>query len=605
MAHDWLLTLVFFISEVSCQRTPGLYSETGEDPGIIVLDNTNFNTVLAHKNHFWLVELYASWCGHCRNFAPTFKSLAAELEPWSDILKVAAINCGDEINMRDVCEKADLAGFPTLKYYVPQTNDSLKGGVNRQSHNIAKTSIIEDTVEFMQTIIEDDEYPDIKFPDLSSITINTSSVSFEDIWPDNNEDTFVVIETAGSFLGRELILSTWKRDRKHPVIKRIITNKTSLKSLNVETIPAVVVLNRDDQSVTPLSLGEGNVTSTKAWKKEIMNYMAQKSLRNPSNFRQSTLNLPLKSTTARFIAEVSPDDVKRRRYSVYLSDLEKTVAFAISNEVGLQTVINGTEKLTALRHFLSTLLRWFPQHSQLTPLISASLDLVLEANTTLNTADLRDIFGDVNEKLSNTPWKACKGSNDRYGGYSCGLWMLWHQLTVAQYNDGAGEVGTVLKSMVEYVREFFSCLECARHFLQMVENGTRVQAEVKSHEDQVLFLWRDHNKVNIRLRSESKQEDPAFPKIWYPSSEFCENCYNENIDETNVIADKDINKNAVLEFMLDMYTASNIMSTTTKVAEVDRTNDAFGLSSSNLLWLSLVSNLLMAPDVATLMLGFL
>ena len=44
---------------------------------------------------------------------------------------------------------------------------------------------------------------------------------------------------------------------------------------------------------------------------------------------------------------------------------------------------------------------------------------------------------------------------------------------MSQYDDNVGEVNAVLMAMVGYVKNFFSCLECTKHFLDMVENGAR------------------------------------------------------------------------------------------------------------------------------------
>ena len=54
-----------------------------------------------------------------------------------------------------------------------------------------------------------------------------------------------------------------------------------------------------------------------------------------------------------------------------------------------------------------------------------------------------------------------------YGGYPCGLWSLWHVLTVNQANMGEGDPKEVMMAMKTYIQEFFGCRECARHFDQV------------------------------------------------------------------------------------------------------------------------------------------
>ena len=64
-------------------------------------------------------------------------------------------------------------------------------------------------------------------------------------------------------------------------------------------------------------------------------------------------------------------------------------------------------------------------------------------------------------------WVGCKGPADMYGGYPCGLWSLWHALTVSQADHGQGDPKEVLLAMKGYIQEFFGCRECARHFDQV------------------------------------------------------------------------------------------------------------------------------------------
>lgn len=54
----------------------------------------------------------------------------------------------------------------------------------------------------------------------------------------------------------------------------------------------------------------------------------------------------------------------------------------------------------------------------------------------------------------------------------------------------------MLQVMRRYIRTFFGCRECARHFEQAAAAGME---QVKSREEEVLWLWNQHNRVNARL----------------------------------------------------------------------------------------------------------
>ena len=144
-----LIIVVQFVA--SDERPEGLYK--AED-GIVVLNETNFHQTINGKDHAWLVEFYASWCGYCRNFAPTFKEFSREVVGWKDVLRIAAIDCGDQINNEEICKHANITSFPTIKYYFPFT---VKGdtGYNRPSQEHSGEALIIDTIDFLEQMIDE------------------------------------------------------------------------------------------------------------------------------------------------------------------------------------------------------------------------------------------------------------------------------------------------------------------------------------------------------------------------------------------------------------------------------------------------------------------
>ena len=152
-----------------------------------------------------------------------------------------------------------------------------------------------------------------------------------------------------------------------------------------------------------------------------------------------------------------------------MSDLEKAVVYAISHEVAQHSVI-ASHTLSALQEFVTVLEKYFPARIEMSLLLRQLKTWVFKHQDTIRGEDLSTWFRDYQERHSfhvSDTWLGCQGSEDRYGGYPCGLWSVWHVLTVAQAESGTGDPKEVLVAMKNYIKEFFGCSECARHFDQV------------------------------------------------------------------------------------------------------------------------------------------
>lgn len=149
-------------------------------------------------------------------------------------------------------------------------------------------------------------------------------------------------------------------------------------------------------------------------------------------------------------------------------------------------------------------------------------------------------------------WVGCRGSTPNVRGYTCGLWELFHYLTIQSANDPyASDPLDALRAIYGYVKHFFGCTECAQHFQTMAEKYHIWR--VSSKDDAVIWLWNAHNQVNARLVGDIT-EDPAHPKIQFPSERDCKKCRNElNIDDSIRW-----NNVAVLDFLKEYYATSNL-----------------------------------------------
>ena len=69
-----------------------------------------FERVTGRDGGWWLIELYAPWCGHCRALEPTWVDIAAHLEGRMRVARVDASGGTQGMPVR-----AD--GFPTIVLY--------------------------------------------------------------------------------------------------------------------------------------------------------------------------------------------------------------------------------------------------------------------------------------------------------------------------------------------------------------------------------------------------------------------------------------------------------------------------------------------------------
>jgi len=259
------------------------------------------------------------------------------------------------------------------------------------------------------------------------------------------------------------------------------------------------------------------------------------------------------------VKTASKKEIMTRRYRAYMSDLEKAVVYAISHEVAQHSTISS-HTLSALQEFVTVLEKYFPARIEMSLLLRKLKAWVHQHQDTIRGEDLSKWFSDYQVLHSfhvSDTWQGCQGSEDRYGGYPCGLWSVWHVLTVAQAESGTGDPKEVLVAMKNYIKEFFGCSECARHFDQAIEGGNLINEEVKEHKDAVLLLWVVHNKANIRLAGDIS-EDPVFPKLKFPSKEFCSSCYDGRVAGVNLWAE--FNKDEVYKFLTNLYRKEKLSS---------------------------------------------
>ena len=66
------------------------------------------------KKDTWVVDFYAPWCPHCRDFAPVFGAMALKLKSAHGQLRFGMVDCAHE---QKLCSVLNITGYPTTRMY--------------------------------------------------------------------------------------------------------------------------------------------------------------------------------------------------------------------------------------------------------------------------------------------------------------------------------------------------------------------------------------------------------------------------------------------------------------------------------------------------------
>jgi len=545
------------ISREKSLEGSGLY--TAEDK-IVLLNNTNFQPTVCGSQRAWMVEFYSSWCGHCIHFAPVFKELAADVYEWRDVISVAAIDCAQEDNM-PTCREYEIMGYPSLKFFAPSTPAG-DMGVMRESRDKSVEGMKKDMLDFVQKLQEEEEggKANAMWPNL--VPYKPDGVDLSKLWSSSPPPLYTILffDEDDSQTSREVMLDMFSANAKlqAPIqMRRIVTSdeasKPLLQKLNIAETPVAVAVNKDFSEVEVLK-GE---SSRQGWQAAVKSFIWSKSKQLSVSLDKVTHDDGKDVVVKAGVKQVKvagKKEVINRRYKVFMSDLEKTILYAVSHEVAQHNAIAG-ETLQALQQFVTVLDKYFPSRPEMSGFLLDLHRWVHSHEDALKGEDLSHWVSNYHGISPIKDWVGCKGTESRYGGYPCGLWSLFHTLTVNQANLASGDSKEVLQAMFKYIKYFFGCRECARHFSSAMEEGRAIERDVKTHDDAVLLLWKAHNTANRRLKGDLS-EDPVYPKQVFPGKEFCTGCYNK-MTGSNLW--DEFNHGPVLLFLKNQYSKEKLI----------------------------------------------
>lgn len=499
-----LLLLLLAVPRALGAPRSALYSPS--DPLTLLQADTLRGAVLG-SHSAWVVEFFASWCGHCIAFAPTWKALANDVKDWRPALNLAALDCADETNSA-ICRDFNIPGFPTVRFFKAFS----KGGVGTTLPVAGADvpTLRERLIDALET--HHDKWPSA-CPPLEPARLKDIDGYFA---RNNKEYLALIFEKEDSYLGREVTLDL--SQHQGLAVRRVLnTQRDVVSRFAVIDFPSCYLLFRN-----------GSVSRVPVLTESRPSYTAY--LRKLPGLTREASHTTVAPTTSNKIAPTVWKFADRSK--VYMADLESALHYILRVEVGKFSVLEG-QRLAALKKFVAVLAKYFPGR----PLVQNflySIDDWLKRQqkkkipySYFKTAlDSRREDAVLAKKVN---WIGCQGSEPHFRGFPCSLWVLFHFLTVQASRRSTepprdmAKGQEVLQAIRSYVRHFFGCRECAGHFEQM---AARSMHRVGSTNDAVLWLWNSHNQVNARLAG-APSEDPQFPKVQWPPRELCSACHNE------------------------------------------------------------------------------
>lgn len=516
----------------------GLYSPQDD---VEILTSLNFRERVFNQPHASVVEFYNSWCGFCQRFAPSWKALATDTLPWKSMVSVGAIDCSDDMNSQ-LCREFEIMGYPALRYFHENYRTGI-GRVMRKGNDLDELKY-----ELMKEMVSEQRIGrGLVYPNLLPYRHSTINNLFEGSDP-RVVYAFLVVDDAATMYGAHLALDF--ANVPEIVIRYADFNSSDLiHNLGIKKLPYMVATERSGKMGVYLHL-----KTVDELRNAIIEYV-KPTLKLQYNkgdvFRGKWIEVEVPDI-ATLMREKEKQAIRQKIKemgdAVYQVDLETALKRSLLNEVAARKDISG-ERLSALRGFVNVIRKYFPLGRNGQVFLMDLFNLV-NSRSVVHGQDIANLvhLNEGENKFvfsSEHSWMACEGSTTAKRGYPCGLWKLFHYLTVQAANTAA-DPKEVLYAMHGYIKNFFGCEDCSRHFQQMAKE--RDIDGVSSLNGAILWLWSAHNVVNNRLSGDAT-EDPEYPKVQFPTRENCARCRG---------ADGKWKYPEVLRYLKTMYSRHNI-----------------------------------------------
>lgn len=487
----------------SKKQGPPLYDENDD---VVVLDADNFEKEVLNSNSSWIVNFYSRWCGHCKEFAPTYKKLATDMKGWNKIVKLGSVDCATKSkkgkdNGMSICFKNPyfIGGMPDCRFFPPSSGASFKG-VQRKFLGrkvYGKDGKLTENSDSYEKVLNDflnllqDNHLKTKGPSLEFL----KKKQMEDFIKNSKVFT-ILIEPRNSVLGKLITLDVAFQNIKVGRVsnrnKKAINHLAKMFTVDIKTNePACALLV--DSGKTELFRLEHNEEDFRREVVSKINEMLENNVEREENGR----------TTYKEV--------------VMMCELETALHYAFRKEVAGNEIIQNKD-LENLKDFVNLLSQFFPGRKSTMKFIRKIRKLIINKNK-IKWAEWQQIL----DRAGKTDGSFLSSDEvyEQCSDFPCCLWQVFHAI-MAKYHRTAPDMDPfyILKGINGYIESFFTCRECKLNWSYETED---IKNFVDDSLSSMLYIWKKHNSVNRRLKKQP-----------WPSKKICPNCLNGeifNLDE--------------------------------------------------------------------------
>lgn len=256
----------------------------------------------------------------------------------------------------------------------------------------------------------------------------------------------------------------------------------------------------------------------------------------------------VKKGSAKTVSTGNRGRIPREKEDIY-RDATLSFDFALRNAIYTGSGPLAKDSKRALENWLDVMRKTMPMEMSL---IHKQIDALLLnlPQVIINEDNLNEAIKDLQPERKT--WSKSCTHGKKIGGYTCGLWEMFHIMTIGitEWNivsPHSLRVSTnhAAESLRGYIEHFFGCEVCQANFIWAYDACSRDRcdrlsdktdgATLSDWKQLPLWLWETHNDVNVRLLKEKAvREDKPTPTeeeqqaVRWPFKEDCQRCWNDD-----------------------------------------------------------------------------